>query len=215
MRKIDTIKENGFFLPTLKYKELMILEYVDNNPDTTQKELGKAIGAATSMINAYIEEYEMNGYVKREYITSKKVKYHVTPKGQKRKNYLNVTYIQELMDLHKLAKSGVEDFLRKVSKKGFSSILLYGAGEVAEIILNVVRGSDDVDLEIKAIVDDDLEKRGTELLGYPVISKVDIKKYKHDGVLVSSYTFESIIRNHLLQLGYEDEKIIQFFGEWK
>ncbi|WP_422484810.1 winged helix-turn-helix transcriptional regulator [Gudongella sp. DL1XJH-153] len=215
MRKIDTIKDNGFFLPTLKYKELMILEYMDNNPDTTQKELGKAIGAATSMINAYIDEYEMNGYVRREYITSKKVKYHVTPKGQKRKNYLNVTYIQELMDLHKLAKAGVEEFLKRVSQKGFHSILLYGAGEVAEIILNVVNNTEDIDMKVQAIVDDDLEKRGTELLGYPVISKVDIKKYEHDGVMVSSYTFENIIRSHLLQMGYEDEKIIQFFGEWE
>ena len=213
MRKIEGIKENGFFLPTLKYKELMILEYMEANPDTTQKELGKAIGAATSMINAYIDEYEMNGYVKREYISTKKVRYHVTPKGLKRKNYLSISYIQELMDLHKVAKANVEDFLMRVAEKGFSSILLYGAGEVAEIILNVIRATDELDLQVKAVVDDDLEKRGTEILGYPVISKVDMKKYEHDGILVSSYTFETIIRNHLLQLGYQKDKIIQFFGE--
>lgn len=215
MRKIEGIKENGFFLPTLKYKELMILEYMEANPDTTQKELGKAIGAATSMINAYIDEYEMNGYVKREYISTKKVRYHVTPKGLKRKNYLNISYIQELMDLHKVAKANVEDFLMRVAEKGFSSILLYGAGEVAEIILNVIRATDELDLQVKAVVDDDLEKRGSEILGYPVISKVDMKKYEHDGILVSSYTFETIIRNHLLQLGYQKDKIIQFFGEWE
>lgn len=81
MFEIDRIRENGFFLATQKYKELVILNYIDQNPDTTQKELGNTIGAATSMINAYIEEYEGNGYVKREYITSKTVKYHITPKG--------------------------------------------------------------------------------------------------------------------------------------
>lgn len=210
---MNIIKDNGFLTSTTKYKELMILEYIENNPNTTQKKMGKAIGAAPSMINEYIDEYENNGYVKREYISSKKVKYHVTSKGQKRKNYLNITYIRELMDLHKVAKKGIEDFLKKVSKNGFHSILLYGAGEVAETILNVINNSDEIDLVIQAIIDDDLEKRGTEILGYPVISKVDIKKYEHDGILVSSYTFENSIKKHLLQRGYEKDKIIQFFGE--
>jgi len=207
------IKENGFFLPTPKYKELMILNYIEQNPDTTQKELGKEIGAAASMVNAYLDEYESHGYIRREYITSKTVNYHITPKGLKRKNFLNISYLEQLMDLHKLAREGVENYLQEISKKGFKKILLYGAGEVAEIILGVIKFGSSVDLDIIAVVDDDLEKRGKEILGYPIISAVDIKKYEHDGIFISSYTYEDIIKQQLIKKGYEKEKILTFFTE--
>lgn len=189
----------------------MILNYIEQNPDTTQKELGNAIGAAASMINAYIDEYEGNGYVKREYITSKTVKYHITPKGLMRRNFLNISYLEQLMDLHKLAREGVEKFLHVVSERGFKKIFLYGAGEVAEIILGVIKFGSSTDIEIIALVDDDLEKRGTEVLGFPVISSADIKKYEHDGIFISSYTYEDTIKQQLIKKGYKKEKIITFF----
>jgi len=212
VRVIDAIKENGFFLPTLKYKELMLLEYIEANPDTTQKELGKVIGSATSMVNTYLDEYESSGYVKRQYISSKTVRYIITPKGLIRKKYLKISYLQELINLHCLAQSGIEEFLRTVYEKGFKNILLYGAGEVAEIILSVIRENKDIGLQIQALVDDNLEKRGTQLLGYPVISRMDIKKYDHDGVLISSYAYEDIIAKQLDRLGYSKDKVIHFFG---
>jgi DNA-binding MarR family transcriptional regulator len=207
------MKENGFFLPTQKYKELMILNYIEQNPDTTQKELGKAIGAAASMINTYIDEYESSGYVKREYITSKTVKYHITPKGLKRRNFLNISYLEQLMDLHKLAREGVELFLKTVSERGFKKILLYGAGEVAEIILGVIKFNSEVDINIVFVVDDDLEKRGKEILGYPIITSAEINKHEHDGIFISSYTFEDIIKQQLIKKGYDKSKIITFFTE--
>lgn len=207
------MKETGFFLPTPKYKELMILEIIEKKPVTTQKEIGKEIGAAASMVNAYLDDYESHGYIRREYITSKTVNYHITPKGLKRKNFLNISYLEQLMDLHKLAREGVENYLQEISKKGFKKILLYGAGEVAEIILGVIKFGSSVDLDILAVVDDDLEKRGKQIVGYPIISAVDIKKYDHDGIFISSYTYEDIIKQQLIKKGYEKEKILTFFTE--
>lgn len=212
MRVIEAIKENGFFLPTLKYKELMLLDYIEEHPDTTQKELGKIIGSATSMVNTYLDEYESSGYVKREYISSKTVRYIITNKGQVRKNFLNISYLQELITLHNLAQKGIEDFLEIVSKKGFKNILLYGAGEVAEIILSVLRDNTDLGIQVEALVDDNLEKRGTTIQGYPVISKMDIKKYEHDGILISSYAYETAISKQLDSLGYCKDKVIHFFS---
>lgn len=207
------MKESGFFLPTPKYKEMMILEIIEKKPDTTQKEIGKEIGAAASMINAYLDEYESHGYIKREYITSKTVNYYITPMGIKRKNFLNISYLEQLMDLHKLAREGVENYLQEISKKGFRKILLYGAGEVAEIILGVIKFGSSVDLDILAVVDDDLEKRGKQILDYPIISAVDIKKYDHDGIFISSYTYEETIKQQLIKKGYDKEKILTFFTE--
>lgn len=212
MSVIEAIRENGFFLPTLKYKELMLLDYIEENPDTTQKELGKVIGSATSMVNTYLDEYESNGYVKREYISSKTVRYIITNKGQIRRNFLNISYLQELITLHNLAQKGIEDFLEVVAQRGFKNILLYGAGEVAEIILSILRDNTELGIKVEALVDDNLEKRGTTIQGYPVISKMDMGKYDHDGILISSYAYESAISKQLENLGYCMDRVIHFFS---
>lgn len=209
---MDTLKNNSFFIPTNKYKELLVLEAVHKNPKTTQKQLGETIGAAASMINAYIEECEMNGYIKREYKTTKNVLYHITKKGIKRKKYLNISYLEELMDLHKLAKDGIEIFLKDVVKKGYKNIILYGAGEVAEIILSVINDKSVKDLNVLAVVDDDLEKRGKTILEHKIISRVDLKGIEYDGILIASYTYEDVIKEQLLKAGFDKRKILQFFG---
>lgn len=209
---MDTLKNNSFFIPTNKYKELLVLEAVHKNPKTTQKQLGETIGAAASMINAYIEECEMNGYIKREYKTTKNVLYHITKKGIKRKKYLNISYLEELMDLHKLAKDGIEIFLKDVVKKGYKNIILYGAGEVAEIILSVINDKSVKDLNVLAVVDDDLEKRGKKILEHKIISRVDLKGIEYDGILIASYTYEDVIKEQLLKAGFDKRKILQFFG---
>ena len=92
MIKIDLIRESSFFIPTPQLKELIILDYIEDNSDVTQKELAKVANAAPSMINVYIEELEEKGYMKREYISAKVVNYLITPKAFKEKLFTNHIY---------------------------------------------------------------------------------------------------------------------------
>lgn len=205
------MKEKGFLLPTSKYKELMMLSMMEDNPDCTQKEMAREIGASASMVNVYLDDYEARGLVQREYITAKKVRYHITPKGLKQRNFLRISYMEQLMDLNRLSRKGLEDFLQMVADKGFRRIFLYGAGEVAGILLGVLGYGMVRDLEVLAVVDDDPSKWGSEILGYPVIPFGEIGKYRHDGIFISSYSFEDEIKGRLLKQGYEEGKIITFF----
>lgn len=81
-----------FFTPTAELKELTILQYIEDNEDTTQKELAEVVGAAPSMINVYINDYEEKGYIIREYISAKVLKYKITQEGLRRKNLLLIQY---------------------------------------------------------------------------------------------------------------------------
>ncbi|MBE6083395.1 MAG: winged helix-turn-helix transcriptional regulator, partial [Tissierellaceae bacterium] len=179
----------NFFNPTALYKELLLLQEIEKNQNITQKELGDVIGAAPSMVNIYINGLEDKDYLKREYISAKTVNYIITPKGVKRKNYLAITYLDELLKLYRLAEENVENFLLRIEKKGYRNILFYGAGEVAGIILAIIKGRTDKSLKVLALVDDDKDKQGRELAGYKIISREEIKEYKHDGIVVTSYTF--------------------------
>lgn len=202
-----------FFNPTSELKELLLLQHIEKNPDTTHKEIAKVIGGAPSMVNVYIDNLEEKGQLIREYKSAKVVYYNITPEGIKRKNYLLITYMRELIDLYKLAKSNVEIFLKDVEDKGYKNILLYGAGEVAETIIGVIRDKDNASLNIIGIVDDDIEKQDKMFLNYKVISRKEIKDYNHNAIIITSYTFEDDITKNLDELQYDKDKIIKFFGK--
>ena len=84
-----------FFNPTSELKELLLLQHIENNPDTTQKEIAEIINGAASMVNVYIGDLEENNYLVREYQSSKNVYYRITHEGLKRKNYLLISYMRD------------------------------------------------------------------------------------------------------------------------
>ena len=91
--------------------------------------------------------------------------------------------------------------------------MIYGAGEVAETIIGVIRDRDTTTLNILALVDDSVEKINEVILGYKVVHRDDIMKYEHDAIVITSYTFEDEIRNRLAEIGYPGNRIVRFFGE--
>lgn len=200
-----------FFNSTSELKELLLLEHIEKKPDTTQKEIAKIINGAISMVNVYIDNLEEKNYLYRNYKSAKTVYYNITPEGIKRKNYLAITYLQELLELYKLAEENVENFLLTIENKGYKNILLYGAGEVAETIMGVINGRDSENLHVVAIVDDNREKQGIKLLGYSIISGEEISKYDHDGIIITSYSFEDDIIKRLKELNYPLDRIERFF----
>ncbi len=201
-----------FFSPTSELKELLLLQHIEKNPDTTQKEIAKVINGAKSMVNVYIDNLEENGYMVRDYQSAKIVYYNITPEGVKRKNYLLINYMRELLDLYRLAKENVEKFLLEIEERGYSKLLIYGAGEVAETILGVIRDRNKDTLKVLAVIDDNDEIQGKELLGYKIISRADINHYEHDAVIITSYAYEDEIRGKLKELNYSENKIIRFFS---
>ncbi len=201
-----------FFNRTAQLKELEILQHIENNPDCTQKELSALINATVSMIHKYIEALEEKAYLVREYASRKVVYYRITQSGIQRKNYLTISYTKELMDLYKLAKENVEIFVHHLVKKGYRRVLLYGAGEVAETILNVLRDMDEQLLTVIGIVDDDEKKKNQTMMGYPIIGPEKIKQYPADGIVVTTYAYEDMIMDRLGRNGFDMDKVERFFG---
>ncbi len=213
MNEIEGERNMKFFSPTSDLKELLLLQHIEKNPDTTQKELADIISGAASMVNVYINELEKKKYLIREYISAKKVYYRITPEGVKRKNFLSITYLHELLELYRLAEENIGELLDRLEDKGYKDILLYGAGEVAETILGIIKGRKDKTLKVLALIDDDEVRQHKKLLGYKIISRDCIKKYKHDGILITSYGYEDNIKDRLEEVNYPENKVVRFFSE--
>jgi len=205
------LSENLFFKPTVLHKEYMILDMIEKNTNITQREMSKTIGIAVSMVNDYLDEYEKKGFIKRKYLSTKNVEYIITKKGIERRKVLNIWYLKSTHFVYQSAKDDIFNFLNQIIKRGFKKLLLYGAGEVAEIILQVMNDDNSIPLDIVAVVDDDPEKQQKTFVNLPVISINEINKYPHDSILISSYTHHEVIYNKLISINYPKENIIQFF----
>lgn len=205
------MNDNAFFKPTILYKEYMVLDLIEKNPKITQREMSKLIGVAVSMINDYVEEFEKKGLIKKKKYSTKTVEYLITKKGTEKKKVLNIGYLNSTKNLYFQAKENFEKFLAQVKDKGFNKILLYGAGEVAEMLLHTIMTSKTNEVHVLAVIDDDPNKIGSKIGNYVIIPKESIRDFDHDGILVSTYNRKDEIKAKLLKIDYPIENIIEFF----
>ena len=128
------------------------------------------------------------GLIKRKRHSTKNVEYFVTKKGSERRKVLNISFLNNSLKIYKSAKENIAIFINQINDKGFKKILLYGAGEVSEILLQSILTDKDIPIEIVGVIDDDYKKQGQALLGTSIISLESIWNIKHDGILIASYT---------------------------
>ena len=91
-------------------------------------------------------------------------------------------YLNSTQQLYNSAKENIEQFLVQINDKGFKNILLYGAGEVCEIMLSTIKGSKTIRLNVKAIIDDDTEKQHHLIDEIEITGRDSIKSIEHDGI---------------------------------
>ncbi len=199
--------EYSFYKATPLYKELLILDLIEKNKNITQRQMSDVLGSSVAMTNNYLGEIEERGLLEREYISTKEVIYHITDKGKERRKYLSIVYLNESQKMYDSAKEELLKFVEDIKEKGFKKILLYGAGEVAEIFLNAIKD----EIEVLAVIDDDESKQGKELVNTSIISRNEIVKYEHDAILISSYGHYQKMIEKLKEINYLDSKILHFF----
>jgi len=205
------MNHNEYFKPTPLYKEFLILDLISKEPDITQRMMSNMLNVSLSMINMYLDTYESRGFIKREYVNPKDVYYHITKKGLDRMKVLNIGYLKASQSVHCSAKENIVAFLNQIIKKGFKKIILYGAGEVAEIMLQVIQGDSQIPIEVCAIIDDDPIKQGKTLINTPIISIQEITLFPYDGIFISSFAHQDEIFLKLLAHKNNVSKIIRFF----
>jgi len=208
---IDFLKNLRFFNPTSELKILLLLEQIQNSNKITQDKLAHYIHSAPSMINTYIKQLEKEGFLVKNKKTKRNVEYIITKKGIDRKNYLLVTYMNELIELFNLTKINIELFVKNLIKRNYKNCVFYGAGETAKVIIKVMKDMPKLDFKLIFLVDDDINKQGEKFEGYDVVSNARIKKYDIDAIIITSCVYEKEIRNKLRKLKYFDEKVISFF----
>jgi DNA-binding MarR family transcriptional regulator len=208
---IDFLKNLRFFNPTSELKILLLLEQIQNSNNITQGKLAHYIHSAPSMINTYIKQLEKEGFLVKNKKTKRNVEYIITKKGVDRKNYLLVTYMNELIELYNLTKINIERFVSNLLKRNYKNCAFYGAGETAKVIIKVIKDMPKLDFKLLFLIDDDTNKQGKDFEGYDVFSNEKLTECNTDSIIITSCVYEKEIRNKLRKLNFPEKKIISFF----
>jgi DNA-binding MarR family transcriptional regulator len=114
-------------------RDLIILEQIEQNPDTTQVSLAGDVGVAVGTINWHLKRLINKGYVKVKRAERKKLRYIITPEGISLRARLTIDYIQNQFSLYRLTREKVNSLLAEVRAEGYSEVQLIGEGDVADV----------------------------------------------------------------------------------
>jgi DNA-binding MarR family transcriptional regulator len=114
-------------------RDLVILEQIEQDPDTTQAALASGLQVAVGTINWHLKRLIEKGYVKVSRVERRKLKYIITPEGIALRTRLTLDYIQNSFNLYRLVRERVIVALDELKRADYHQTRVEGAGDVAEI----------------------------------------------------------------------------------
>jgi len=129
---------------------LSLLTAIDDEPNTTQKDLSTHLGVAVGLVNSYLKRVIYKGYVKTTQLQRRRLRYLLTPKGITEKSRLTYEFLQYSYQYIRKIRSRVHGVMKPYVAQGKIKVIFWGSGEVAELAYLASR---EMGLEIIAMVD--------------------------------------------------------------
>jgi len=193
-----------FLHPSPEFRELMILLEIEKNQSLSQNLIAKKVGIVPAMVNRYIKGFVKNNIIKVNGRSKRKMTYHLTQEGISKRNALLFNYMNETIWLYKNAKTEFGRILTEFIKEKIKKIVLFGAGETAEVVFHAARA---LGFKIIGIVDSSIEKQGKEFMGMTIESPSRIEELGPDGIIITSFGFPKDIYNGIKHLEEKGIKI--------
>jgi DNA-binding MarR family transcriptional regulator len=114
-------------------RDLVILEEIEQDPDTSQAAMATTLEVAVGTINWHLKRLIEKGYVKVSRVERRKLKYIITPEGLALRARLTIDYIQNSFNLYRLVRERVVAALKDVKAAGYKTVRIEGSGDVAEV----------------------------------------------------------------------------------
>ena len=116
-----------------EFRELTLLENIENNPDVNQSTLASQLGVAVGTVNWHLKRLIAKGYVKVKRAERKKLRYIITPEGIALRARLAVDYVEHSFSLYRKTRQRVSEHLKMVEAAGYKHVRILGRGDIADI----------------------------------------------------------------------------------
>ena len=184
-------------------RTLKILEEIDNDHSTTQRDLSKKLNISLGLVNSFVKRLAHKGYFKITTIPKNRVKYILTPKGAAEKARLTYQYIQYSFEFYKEAREKLRKLFEDLMAEGVSHVVFFGANDFAEIAYISLH---ETTIEMVGIVDD--EKIGDKFLGFEVINSTWLNSISFDKILITSIDSKDMVLETVLKQGISPGKVV-------
>jgi DNA-binding Lrp family transcriptional regulator len=152
---------------------LSILDAIEDNSRATQRELSEVTGLNLAKVNFLLRRLAEKGQLKLRNISKNpnklKYLYILTPGGLAEKSRLTLRFAKRTLLAYAKAQEDLRGRLLRLKETGAQKILLLGAGEVTDMVLEAVRSVDG--MEVVGIVAE--ASTGKNRRGVPIIQAVD------------------------------------------
>jgi len=155
-------------ITSLQKKELTdynILKTIENNSSVSQRGLSSQMEINVASVNFALKRLIKKGFVRMVGINSKRIKYHITPKGFKAKTKMAYTFFGKNIHFYREVRNDIETQIREFNSDSKGKVAIYGVVGLAEIAYMAVVS---MRLEFAGFFTDDLEKTNEIIFGHQV-----------------------------------------------
>ncbi|MBI2236405.1 MAG: winged helix-turn-helix transcriptional regulator [Magnetospirillum sp.] len=159
--------QNGRSRPAADSPEIMLglLNAIAESGERSQRSLSAQLGVALGLANAYLARCVKKGLIKISQVPPNRYAYYLTPQGFREKSRLTSEYLSQSLNLFRLARHQFSDLLAECQRRGWSRVVLWGVGDVAEVALLCL-----LDHPVQVIGVVDPSGRSQSFRGHPVAS---------------------------------------------
>ena len=144
---------------------LGLLNMVDEDSGTSQRSMAGDLGIALGLANAYLKRCVKKGLIKMSQAPANRYAYYLTPKGFSEKSRLTAEFLSQSFNLFRHARAEGIDLLTHCQTRGWNRVVLYGLGDLAEIMTLSAR---DFPIELVGVIDPNAGKG--KFAGLPVVA---------------------------------------------
>lgn len=165
--------------PATTSTTLELLASVEANRHVSQRTLATRLGIAVGLANGYFRRCVHKGWIKMSKAPARRYAYYLTPRGFAEKSRLTAEYLALSFDFFRNARTECIEVLKAAEASGWRRIVLFGAGELAEIATLAAR---EANIQLIAILAPGRNEQ--ELVGLPLVTSLeDVDAF--DAVLIT------------------------------
>jgi DNA-binding MarR family transcriptional regulator len=185
------------FKPSEEMRDLRLLEELERNPITSQRELSHKFNIALGVTNACLRRMAQKGLIRIRDLSHRRIGYYLTPKGFSEKAKLTLHLISYTVQHYSELKKIISKRLLEMQRDGLQRIVFYGVSDEMEVAYITLQG---VNLKLIGIVEDDEKVVPQIIFGYELEPVSRIKELKPDGILITSLVENDFKKERLKSL---------------
>ena len=147
------------------HKTFLLLSEIEKEEKLSQRELASRLGVALGLVNSYLKNLVLKGFVRVKTFPKNRYSYLLTPKGFAEKSRLACQHLNYFTSLYTTTRQEYLELFRSLQGKGIEEVVFCGVDEVAEIAYISLQ---ETGLHLKGVMDESDYCRG-EWFGITII----------------------------------------------